>query len=209
MAYFIFNDINSKDMDIIVRKTPARIIPAEKKELIQVAGRDGYLTYNENAYAPITLTIECSLKPTADIDNISSWISGRGKLILSDYPDRYYEVEIVNNIPFDKVFRIWKNFIIQFEAQPISKNNLLEEINISSGTNTVTLDCTANVYPTIEIVGNGNFKIVVNNEIINLNGISTNIKIDNELMNATSIDGLTNLNSKMVGNFIKLIPRSK
>ncbi len=209
MAYFIFNNINSKDMGIIVKKTPARTVPAEKKELIQVIGRNGYLTYSEDAYAPITISIECTLKPTADIDNVISWLLGRGKLILSDIPDRYYEVEIVNNIPFEKVFKIWRNFIIQFESQPLAKSNEEEEIDISSGTNIITLNCTANVYPVIEIIGSGEFRILVNNEIINLNGITTNVKIDNELMNVTSIDGLINLNNKLNGNFIKLIPRGK
>ncbi len=204
MSYFIFNDINSYDMGLIVNKLPAREVPAEKKEIIEIAGRDGYVTFKENAYAPIIFQIECTAKESTSIYSLANVLKGRGKLILSTDPDIYYEAEVINGIPFEKIIGLWKKFIIQFECQPYLKSNEIKINTLITGDNAVVVEGTGKIHPTIELVGNGTFKITINDNIINLIGINPNIKIDTELMNATSIDGLLNLNNKMEGQFITL-----
>lgn len=204
MAHFIYNDINSNSLGIIVNILPERTIPVERKELITIPGKDGYLTYKEGAYEKIEKQIECTISKNANIDNIVKALKGTGKLILSNQPDRYYEAEIVNAIPFENILGLSKRFIIPFECKPFAKSITKTTKTLAVGTNNISVNGTGKTYPIIDIQGTGTFKITKGSTIINLKDIAGNIRIDNELMNATSIDELTNLNNKMDGNFISL-----
>ena len=97
-----------------------------------------------------------------------------------------------------------KRFVIPFECKPFSKSIAEITKSLAVGNNSISINGTGKTYPIIDIQGTGTFKITMGNKIINLKDISGNIRIDNELMNATSIDGLTNLNNKMSGEFINL-----
>ena len=88
--------------------------------------------------------------------------------------------------------------------QTFSKSIAKTTKTLAVGNNSISVNGTGKTYPIIDIQGTGTFKITMGNKIINLKDISGNIRIDNELMNATSIDGLTNLNNKMSGEFISL-----
>ena len=205
MNYFIFNNINSKDMGIRINKLPPRVFPMEKKELIEVSGRDGYLTVKENAYMPITLIVECSTTKEANINTIAKYLTGKGNLILSTEADKYYEAEIINEISLTNVLLYYKTFIIEFRCQPYKKSVTSSLVNLTKGQNIIDLDSTGKAYPIIEIQGNGKVELLINSKKIIIDSIVNNIKIDMELQNATSIDGLINLNNKVSGEYTHLM----
>lgn len=201
MNYFIFNNINSKDMGIRINKLPPRVFPMEKKELIEISGRDGYLTIKENAYMPITLIIECSTTKEANVNMVAKWLTGRGNLILSTEADKYYEAEIINEISITNVLLYYKTFIIEFRCQPYKKSLTLSVVNLNQGQNIINLESTGKTYPILEIEGTGEFEVSINDKNIYIDDIDSDIKVDMELQNATSIDGLINLNNKVNGEY--------
>lgn len=208
MAYFIFNGIDSRDNKVGVKALPPRVKPKERVDIIQVPGRNGFLSQSDGTYDSLSLIVECWLKKDADVHEVSNWLKGSGKLVLSDDLDKEYDVYIVNAIPFERVFRHWKNFVIQFEAQPFAKGTVTEEITITAPDTSEEATVGGNMHtkPVITINGTGDFTITVNDTSIALTGVDEAIVIDNEMMNCTENGGTVNANSKMTGNFVELVP---
>jgi phage-related protein len=101
----------------------------------------------------------------------------------------------MNQISFEKYLTLLREFVIQFEIQPISYSKIETTIiKIISGT--FIVDGTYGVSPILEIIGNGTGSISINNIVINLTGLSIiPIIIDCDLMNATQ--GLNSANSQI------------
>lgn len=117
-SYFIFNNINSKDMGIVVNKLP-QILKAERNaEKVEVLGRDGFITEDYGTYKGIVKSVECTIKNTDKINEICTWLDGVGEVIFSNEDDKIYRATIINQIPFEKIIREYYSFIIQFDCQP-------------------------------------------------------------------------------------------
>ncbi|WP_251861974.1 distal tail protein Dit [Clostridium sp. Marseille-Q2269] len=117
-SWFIWKDVNSLDLGIIVNKLPS-IIKSEKNiERIEVVGRNGFLTQDYNTYKSCVKSVECTIRNLDNIDHICSWLNGNGYVIFSNEEDKLYKATIINQIPIDKIARTYHNFIIQFECQP-------------------------------------------------------------------------------------------
>jgi len=207
-AYFIWNGINSQDKGVIVKKLPPKVKPVERREKITVPGRSGFFTQTDGAYEFMSLSVECFLKKDADLFDVANWLKGEGTLILSDNSDKQYDAYIINSISFERVFKYWRNFIIQFDAQPFAKSTTISNANILYPTLTTnkTVGGNVNTLPVVTLTGTGTFTITVNVRSFQLVGVTTSIKVDSGLMNCTEANGTVNANSKMIGDFPYLGP---
>lgn len=208
MAYFIWNGTNSTTKKVGVKVLPPRFKPAERVELITVPGRNGYITQSEGVYESMTITVECWLKQDADIYDVINWLKGSGALIFSDDTNKMYEATIVNAIPFERVLKQWREFVIQFELQPFCKGITLQSTTITSPTLTgsKTVGGNINTEPIITLTGTGNFIITINGKAISLINVVGSIVIDSALYNCTESNGTINANNKMSGEFPVLVP---
>lgn len=213
--YFIYKNINSREMGISILKLPPRIKPNKRGELITVPGRDGFLFESEDAYNGKTLEIECTFLPPENLSSneinnlikqIIVWLDGSGDLIFSDYPDYYYEATIINAIPLERLFKRYRRFLVSFEVQPFSKKN--ESVTITKTTTTletINIDSYYKVKPIINLQATGDIEIIINEKSIHFIELDTEIIIDSEFMNVTDTNG-NNLNNHMVGEFPILNP---
>lgn len=208
MAHFIFNGKDSRENNVGVKKLPPRFKPTERVELIQVPGRNGYITQSDGTYEAMTLEVECWLKKDANVQEAINWLKGSGPLIFSDEPDKQYDAVIVNAVPFERIFKYWRNFLVQFEVQPFQKGTVKKNVTVTNPTVTANVTVGGNIdtEPIITLNGTGNFIIDINGKTILLGGIDTAIVIDSNLMNATESNGTVNANNKMSGNFPILNP---
>lgn len=192
MHYFIFNNINSNELGIIVKNMP--LIPLAEKDIesIKISGKNGNLHIDNGTYNSINYTIDCVISDISKIDNIKKAFNGTSKLILSKYNDRYFEATIKNQISFDKYLNVLQEFPLQFELQPISYSNELEEIRISSDINNLDIGGNAITNPIILVDGTGTFTI--NNVSVEI--LESGITIDCELMNCTKNN--LNANDKVI-----------
>lgn len=199
MAYFIFNDIDSRDMGVVVKKLPSHTKPMEKLEKISIPGRDGYLTVSENAYEYSSFYIECGLKKDADLYAVASWLKGSGNLVCSDDLTKYYEARIDNAIPFDIIFKYWRDFIINFDAQPFMKSVTAKTVTLTPLhlSETETVAGTYKSLPKTTLTGTGTFILTIGSNTFTLTGVDTEIVIDSELMECYEDNGATNANSKL------------
>lgn len=204
-AYFIYNGIKSSDMGVVLKALPPITKPKRKIETITVPGRNGNLHIDEGCYEPINISLECALKKGINARSITEWLTEFGVITFSDEVDKCYNATIVNSIPLSRVFRIYREFIIQLELQPIALSIQEYTYNCNNNNvNTLSIDCTAEMCPYIKVTGSGEIQLTINNSTCILNVDEEYIELDCELQNAYK--GLESKNDKMNGEFPKLKP---
>jgi len=203
-ANFLFNNISSTDY-LVVDKLPSIVRAAKDITKIEVVGRDGFLTLDNNSYKSTIKNAECWIRNLDDLDFISSWLTGSGTAVFSNEPDKIYKVTILNQIEFSKVVRTFYKFIIIFECQPYKESMDNAVITLTEATQ--IYNSTGNTSkPIIKIYGTGLITLTINDNAINLNNINGYVTINSDLLDCYK--GTQLYNRYMVGDFPLLQPGS-
>lgn len=167
MAYVIYNDISSTEKGLKVLEMPYSSKAGQIRETTKIPGRPEPLVMLKDNLENKEHTVVFEVSPGADIRDIFSWISGSGKLILSDEPDKYYNAiscEPVKAIRENDIYRI---ITVVFETGPFAYSVNNEPTEYTSQeiwlTNTGSYYC----QPVYKLYGSGNLILVVNNDIEN------------------------------------------
>jgi len=198
--YFIYNNISSIDMGILVNEVPPIIKVNRDINKIVIPGRDGFLTEDLKTYGSTVKTCECTLLDIAMVEQVLAWLDGSGEVIFSNQPDRKYKASIINQIPFNRIMRQWYKFIVIFDCQPFG---------LSLDPNVTTLAVPSSIYnwgtyeskPIIKVYGDGAIDLSINDAVIHLANVSGYVTIDSDLMDCFKDTTLQNQN--MSGNFPK------
>ena len=201
MHYFIFNNIDSRNLGITVKNMP--LIPRAERDIdiINVSGRNGNLHIDNKTFRSNSYTISCIISDVSKIDEIKSALIGTGNLILSKYNDRYFKATIKNQISFDKYLNYLQEFPLQFDIEPISLNLTEETLEYTSDNLDFDIGGNIEISPKITITGVGT--ITINNVSVEVE--ETGIEIDCELMNCTK-NNLNYNNKVILDEFPKLKP---
>lgn len=183
-AYFIFNNKKSSDFGIAI--TFENLPPVERAEedveIIEVPGRDGYLTRSNNRRKPIEKIITCQLLKEEYRKTVRNWLQGKGRLILSNEDDVFFDAKVLNPVKFYWNIFGGYDFDVEFLCQP---NAYLHEghnaIEINNKNTIVYNPGTEISRPYIKIFGSGEIDLIVNNSISRYN-INEYIEIDSEIM---------------------------
>ena len=192
MHYFIFNDINSNDLDIIVKDMPLVPLAERDIESISVRGRNGDFHIDNGTYRSKSYTISCIVKDISKIDLIKSNFVGSGKLLLSKYSDRYFIAIIKNQVDFEKYLNVLHDFPLQFELHPIAYNNSIEILEFNDSNSSFDIGGNVSIGPIVIVEGTG--IVTINNVALEVE--ESGIEIDCDLMNCT-LNGL-NANDKVI-----------
>lgn len=200
MGWFKFKGKNSKDFGILIASAPQRTRPARRVEEIEIPGRSGTLTVDEEAYEPYTISMECSTRGSDRVDEIIAWLNGAGDLILSTEPDKVYEASIYNKISISDVIYLYNAFLLQFKVQPFkySVNAFGDTLELTKGTKVLNPG-TVYSQPIVTVYGNGDITLNINGQDLPLCGIDGSITIDSEMMEV--FKGDTSQNSKYGGTY--------
>lgn len=182
-AYFIFKNIDSRDMGIMISVMPEIVIPQRRVKQVVIPGRNGVLNEDEGAFENYTLTMECGRRGIENIDSICTWLTGTGELILYTEPDKVYHATMNNKIAISDVIYLFNSFLIQFDCYPLkySVNKTEEELTITEPT-TVYNDGTYYSEPIITVHGTGNIVLIVNGTKFSLSNVNGYITINAEIM---------------------------
>lgn len=203
LPYFIFKNINSLDMGIVVNVLPPITKASRDMNKISIPGRDGHLTQDFETYGSTVKSVECTILDISMVDQVIAWLDGSGEVIFSNQEDRKYQASIMNQIPFSKIIRKWYKFIVIFECQPFA-------FSINNQLITLTEPCsihgagTHKSKPVITVYGTGSIELNVNDKTIHLTNVSDYVTIDSNLMDAYK--GFELKNTYMLGEFPELIP---
>ena len=179
--YFAFKNINCMDYGIYVREMPPEENGEDEFEIIEVPGRDGYLSIDLKRKKPIVKPIEGTFLENEYRNIIKRWLQGEGKLILSTEPDVYYKARIIKPIQYVGTYYGGRKFKVDFVCQPwgyliSGENTITITVKNTSIHNPETLS-----KPLIKIYGAGAVDLIINSNIHKFN-ITDYVTIDSELM---------------------------
>ena len=200
--FFIIHNECSLDHGVVVKELPSITIPKKRVEEVTVLGRDGTLTVSDETYEPTTKI--CKVYYNGENpDELITFLQD-GKVIFSNFQDRFYNMQIVSEIPIDEIFKNneygnWYEFNITFRCQPFGYSVDNEEIVISEKDTCIYNYASNYSKPIITIWGSGDINILIDEQQITLKGVEDYITIDSVKMR--SYKDLENQNSKKIGNF--------
>ena len=120
--YFTFNNANSRDFNIKIKKSNHLSIPRKKLEFIEVQGRTDNLIVDEGAREMLDLEIEayidCRNEDTYSyalrLDEWLNGISGYSNLIFDD--NTTLKAIFVGQIDFNSITKNFEEILLQFKA---------------------------------------------------------------------------------------------
>lgn len=204
LSKFSFKDICSNDFGIIVNQLPPITKPMKKTETVNIDGMNGDITI-DNGYAAYDKQIQVTFLKKPDVDALNNWLSGSGKLILSNEPDKYYDAEVFGEVEIVREKTLY-TAVITFHVQPYK--HLIREKK-ATGTDSVTVvnQGFAESLPVIKITGSGDVEVKIDGvTIFAVNIDDEYVIVDSERQDAYKESTLKN--RQMSGEFIKL-PRGK
>lgn len=213
MLSFDFLGKNSyEDFGIIIEKRPSIPLPERNINYIEVKGKSGSLTVDDETYRDITIVVNCNIIDRDNLEEkifcIKGWLTeGVGDLIFSHMPEKRYIAQVVNRIDIEQSLRILGSFPIIFNCQPFTYPVFNPAMIIEEQNYNIQNIFTFSSNPTITIYGQGDIilKIVSINsqeQIIKLFGVKDYITVDSTLMECYK--DATLCNDKMSGDFPKL-----
>lgn len=203
--YFIFNGINSLEKKIILKEHPIITSPQLRDDGIVIDGRSGKLHYDQEIYDSFVRTLECTIiDPSIDIRSISSWLKGFGKIIFSNELDKFYKVNIVNQIDFTNIADRIHEFPLTLEFEPFAYEIAETLIELTNESGFEIRNSNTSIYPKIKVFGSGDVSLNINNQSIIIYNIEDYIELDCEL--ELAYKDTENKNQSIYGEYLKLIP---
>ena len=117
MNYVIINGVNSNTIPgLLIQSLPPISKPLMRTEVVEIDGRDGDIVY-ELGYSAYDKQISIGLHGNFDIDQVIKFFTGKGTVIFSNEPDKYYNFQIINQIDYQRLLR-YRTATITLHVQP-------------------------------------------------------------------------------------------
>jgi phage-related protein len=168
MNYIIWQGRDSRDIKgLVISELPPISKPQMRIAETVVDGVDGS-RLEELGYASYDKAMLIGITPQADINEVIKFFSGKGDVVFSNEPDKYYKAHIVNQIDYTRLVR-FRTATVTFRVQPFKYEYLEEATRL--GTNEINIfDCTSTSCTierngdelTVTPISTGNPVVVVN-----------------------------------------------
>lgn len=211
--YFRFGDRSTLDFNMHIEKLPTIKGPTRKRTAVPVAGRNGDLHYDEDAYSNYTQSYECYFHgklPTAEQTHlIREWLTASGGYLrLEDTydPAHFRMASFVGPLDVDNYFNKYGRCKVNFDCAPQSF--------LKSGENPVLMEQSGVIHnptgkvslPLIKVICYGDGSVIIGNKRVDIKSIDGAIYLDCETENAYSLnDGIMDNKNKDV--YAKNFPR--
>lgn len=204
--YFEWNGVKSTSYGIYVSEQPPIMIPAERVEYKDVAGRSGSvaITEGERVYKDLTMAVKCWAKQDADLSIITRWIRGQGRITFANRPEGYYKGRLSSQAELTRFERTdVREFTLSFRCEPYLYLKANAEITLDAPGQVRNL-YNEEALPIIQVSATGDFELTVNGGICKFTGITEGVTINSMIQEAYHNE--TNMNGCMTGDFPALLP---
>ncbi len=171
--YIIWKGQDSRNLKgLLISELPHIVRPAMRVQTVEIEGRDGDVS-DDIGYAAYDKLVKIGLYDNYDVDRISLFFSGAGKVTFSNEPDKYYESEITEQIDFERLVN-FRTAVVKFHTQPFKylvdeqpvEADITDEIKeikvINAGLEESKPIMTLTGKDTVEISVNGNAQFQIN-----------------------------------------------
>lgn len=175
---FYFNNISSEDLGLMATKSVIPPASATQFETVSIPNRESPIFKAKTQRKEITITIQTTIVEENKIREIYKALQGKGILVLSTEPDKYYTATVQELVP-EHIALYMGTLPISFICDPFaySANDQLTEY----GT-TTDIENSGTYYsePLIKVYGNGDLTLTLNSETWNLTSVDGYIVIDSQ-----------------------------
>ena len=196
-----WKNVDLRELGIIVEKIPEISKGKKKIEVMQIDGRNGFLSIDTGTYEPFSVTLECHCTDDANLDEIKAFLDGYGTISFDGIKE--YTAIINNAIPFETILPIFKKFQISFLVNPIAENITPTTVSLLN-VEELEISTYADIYPVIEIESVGYISLTINNTTFYLSNTDGTYILDCKNKIIIDENGI-NASSIMSGDFPKLI----
>ena len=198
----IINNQNTKNLGFALVGRPSIPSADKKYETIEVEGRDGALT-KFIGYQDLKFSLKFNILFQSDIKQklreIKGLLSVAKTLAFDDSPNFFYKIKRCQISDTETIIKQSGVFSVEFIADPFEfeSSSVLEYENPSNLL--IRNNTTYFSQPVLKIFGQGNIKLYVNDDLIEIKQINEGIVIDSEMQEAYYNND--NLNHQMLGSF--------
>ena len=198
----IINNQNTKNLGFALVGRPSIPSSDKKYEAIEVEGRDGALT-KFIGYQDLKFSLKFNILFQSDIKQklreIKGLLSVAKTLAFDDSPNFFYKIKQAQISDTETIIKSSGVFTVEFIADPFEfeSSSVLEYENPSNLL--IRNNTTYFSQPVLKIFGQGNIKLFVNDELVEIKQINEGIVIDSEMQEAYYNDN--NMNHQMLGSF--------
>lgn len=213
-SYFIWNDIDSRSMGIVMANAAAIMRGEERVQHVTIPGRAGELTLTEGdgIYQSYIQSVEMSVRGGFRVRDVYDWLKGSGFITFSGEPDRKQAARVIGAITLEKISKnmdAWRGQV-QFYCEPMKQLITSRSDTVSNGS---TVNNTGDVteHPLISFVaGSTSATIGCGGRTLTMTGLTQNSAylIDSESEMLLTEDRSTNLTANTSGGFPVLNPGS-
>ena len=206
--WFEWNGVRCTEYGIHVSEQPPITVPEQCVTQVVVPGRSGNLNILEadDVYDDIVLTATCFIADPSRIPEIAAWLRGMGTVTFANRQGGFYYAWIANQIPFEKILRgnPHCSFAVNFRCGPFWYAAEEASFELAASGQFIHNPGTVAAEPVITVYGSGEITLMVDQTIVELDGIEGSITIDSTLQEAYT--GTTLHNESMSGDFPLLKP---
>lgn len=158
----LWKGIKLRTKGIIVENVPNISKGKKRIQTYEIPGKNGVLMVDKGTYSQFVCSLECHFDTdNFSIDSIKEFLDGYGTLSFDGITE--YNAIIQNQIDFEKV-AMFRKFVVQFLVNPISTDIEPTTYVVENNPDTLNISATANMYPVITLVGDGDVSITINNK---------------------------------------------
>lgn len=170
MAWFSFKGkrCDSDEVFCILEKLPLDMRSEKITQVIEMPTGEPII-YEPGGYKTQMITLNIGIKDISmnHIHNINNWLTGSGKLVFSNSPDRHYLAVCYNALSGTRMVEQLGRMPVQFTLMPFARENDPEFVELSINESHLAwindssseTGGTAPMQPTIKLYGNGDLSL--------------------------------------------------
>ena len=208
--YFIWNGVDCGAMGITLQSPIPLIRPEERITHVTIPGRSGDLTQleGEDVFNSYIQTALIQVRGAYRMREVYSWLKGSGLVTFHNDPEKQQRARVIGAVTLAKFspnLDVWTGEC-QFYCEPYKSEIFETPVTVSSSGSSVFNNGDVQALPklTVTCSANANTSITIGGKTFGVNLTGTGLTgyiLDSEAQIVTSLDGNTNLTSKMTGEF--------
>lgn len=190
-----FNGKSNLEMNLKLNKYPVIPLTSEEFSEEKVDGKNGTLISSKGTYPDKRVTFEFTLISDAienNLELIRAWLTDyTDNKLFYGRSDRVYRVKKVILGNFEQEFLTFGLVNVDFIFEAYQMEPTKTQYTITSNNFSFNYSGTAPADNIIEIFGNGNIQLTINNETIQILNVVDYVVLDSDLLEARDKNGLS------------------
>lgn len=152
----------------------------QQAETLTIPGRASPLLRIYPQRDAYSITVTLRILYNEDLSTVYNWLSGSGRLVFSDTPDRYYNVSACAVISSKRIgaANTIREVKIKLTCSPFAYAISNDQVELTSSPAQLRMVGTMYSEPIIELTGTGDVSLTVNGVTLEISGMSGTVYID-------------------------------